>query len=171
MYVCLGCEARGTKVDVKARPDLAEYARVIVKLGFPVVSVQLDACNALWCMIGDDARRAALAAEAEAVAALVLLLDVRHDGRGVLSSHNKVPELFLAAVNTLIALAQDDTIARPTMVRAKAAKIAQTNLSLFDGRPKALQDAVRQLVAAEAGDPSRTGSTPLVQATALAANP
>lgn len=157
---------------MKSRPDLTEYAEVVAKLGFPVVSVQQEACNTLWCMIGEDTRRAALAAEAEAVAALVLLLDVQRDGLGVLSSHNKVPSLFLAAVNTLIALAQDDTIARPKMVRAKASKIAQTNLSLFDGTPEGLEDAVQQLVAAEAGDlPIRTGNTLLVQATCVEANP
>lgn len=162
-----GYAAKGARVDVKARPGLAAYANVVLRLGFPLVSVQEEACNVLWSMIGDDAQQAALAAEAQAVSALVLLLDVRRDGLGVASSHNKVPSLFLAAVNTLVALAQDDTTARPAMIRAKAAKIAQTNVALFGGAPGALQDAVRRLVAAEAGDPAvRTESDLLSRADA-----
>ena len=154
-----GYAVKGTKIDVKARPDLAEYAKVVLRLGFPLVSVQEEACSMLWSMIGDDAQQAALAAEAHAVSALVQLLDVRRDGLGVASSHNKVPSLFLAAVNALIALAQDATTARPAMVRAKTAKIAQTNVALFGGVPEALQDAVRRLVAAEAGDPAFTAES------------
>ena len=61
------------------------------------------------------------------MAALVLLLDVQHDGRGVLSSHNKVPSLFLAAVTALIALAQDDDgSVRPSQIRDAMMMSAET---------------------------------------------
>jgi len=140
-------------VDVKARPDLKEYARVIMMLGFPVVSEQEQACQTLWSMIGDDAASAKRAAEAHAVAALVLLLDVRKDRRGVASTHNHVPSLFLSAVNALTSLAQDETTARPQLVSARAAAIAQQNVAHFEGSNAAMHDAVRRLVAAEAGDP------------------
>lgn len=95
------------------------------------------------------------------MSALVALLDVTRDRRGVLSSHNKVPSLFLAGVNALIAIAQDDTIARPQLVRANAAKIAQDNLALFDERPVFLEDAVQRLVAAEAGTVRELGAESL----------